>query len=84
MWSEFDDLLIAGNVISGTGVLCSLQIAERVITTLPVAVFLRFRGDRMISEVVFMGNSVTSTLPPSESVPSVERIRDEVGGRYPT
>ena len=84
MWSEFDDLLIAGNVISGTGVLCSLQVAERVITTFPVAVFLRFRGDRMISEVVFMGNSVTSTLPSSESVPSVERIRDEVGGRYPT
>jgi hypothetical protein len=75
LWSEFDDLLCDGTAVAGNGMLCSLQLRERAVTTFPVAVFLRFSGDRMISEVVFIGTAVTSAVPSTDAGPSMEQLR---------
>jgi len=80
MWSEFDDLLCDGTVVAGNGQLCSLQRRQRTVTMFPMAVFLRFSGHRMISEVVFMGTAVTSAVPATHPVPSVEQLRAKLDG----
>ena len=62
MWTEFDDLVTDDNVVAGNGLLCSLSVGEHAVTTMPLAVFLRFAGDRMTSEVAFMGAAKTDII----------------------
>jgi hypothetical protein len=74
MWTEFDDFVVDGDTIATSGVMLTLQLSERTLATTPVGLFLRFSGDRMISEVAFMGTSETADLSTQE-MPSVDVLR---------
>jgi hypothetical protein len=74
MWTEFDDFVVDGDTIATSGVMLTLLITAQTLTTTPVGLFLRFSGDRMISEVAFMGTSETADLSTQE-MPSVGALR---------
>jgi hypothetical protein len=74
MWTEFDDFVVDGDTIATCGVMLTLLLADQTLTTTPVGLFLRFRGDRMTSEVAFMGTSETADLSTQE-MPSVDALR---------
>jgi hypothetical protein len=74
MWTEFDDFVVDGDTIATSGVMLTLLITAQTLTTTPVGLFLRFSGDRMISEVAFMGTSETADLSTQE-MPSVRALR---------
>jgi hypothetical protein len=77
MWTEFDDLVTDNDVVAGTGLLCSLLPGECALTTMPVAVFLRFTGDRMNSEVAFMGQARTEVIEQG-ALPAPEALRRQL------
>lgn len=77
MWTEFDDLVTDNDVVAGRGLLCNLLMGERALTTMPVAVFLRFTGDRMTSEVAFMGRAKTEAIEQA-ALPSLEVLRKQL------
>jgi hypothetical protein len=74
MWTEFDDFVVDGDKIATSGVMLTLLLTEQTLTTTPVGLFLRFSGDRMTSEVAFMGTSETADLSTQE-MPSVDALR---------
>jgi hypothetical protein len=74
MWTEFDDLVTDNDVVAGSGLLCNLLLGECALTTMPVAAFLRFTGDRMNSEVAFMGQAKTEVIE-QDALPSPEALR---------
>ena len=74
MWTEFDDFVVDGDTIAVSGVMLTLQLTERTLASTPVGLFLRFSGDRMTSEVAFMGTSETADLSTKE-MPSVDTLR---------
>jgi hypothetical protein len=71
---EFDDFVVDGDTIATSGVMSTLLITAQTLTTTPVGLFLRFSGDRTISEVAFMGTSETADLSTQE-MPSVDALR---------
>jgi hypothetical protein len=83
MWTEFDDLIADNNVVAGHGRLCSLLASEGGLTTAPIAVFLRFSGDRMTSEVAFMGEGTTEVID-HEALPSPEALRKQLDSEKDT
>jgi hypothetical protein len=74
MWTEFDDFVVDGDTIATSGVMLTFRLTDQTLTTTPVGLFLRFSGDRMTSEVAFMGPSVTADLSAQE-MPSVDALR---------
>jgi hypothetical protein len=77
MWTEFDDLVTDNDVVAGCGLLCSLLLRERALTTMPVAVFLRFSGNRMNSEVAFMGQAHTEIIE-QDALPDPDALRKQL------
>jgi hypothetical protein len=67
-WLRLDDLVVEGGAIAGQGVLRTLLTAplaqrqgwqdlgpaDRCLTTIPLAFFIRFAGDLMTSEVLYL------------------------------
>ena len=74
MWTEFDDFLVDGDTIATSGVMLTLQLTVQTLATTPVGLFLRFSGDRMTSEVAFMGTSENADLS-TQAMPSVDALR---------
>ena len=70
MWTEFDDLIVDDGTLAASGAMLRLQVSERTLRTTPVALFVRYRGGRMVSEVVFMGGSTDVPVAPTEKTPS--------------
>ena len=83
MWTEFDDLIADKDVVAGNGRLCTLLASEHGLTTTPIAVFLRFGGDRMTSEVAFMGAATTEVID-LEALPSPEALRKQLDSEKDT
>jgi hypothetical protein len=74
MWTEFDDFVVDGDTIATSGAMLTLLLTDQTLTTTPVGLFLRFSGDRMTSEVAFMGTSETAELSMQE-MPSIDDLR---------
>ncbi|HTI76057.1 MAG TPA: hypothetical protein VL634_13765 [Mycobacterium sp.] len=74
MWTEFGDFVVDADTIAASGTMMSLQLTERTLTTTSVGLFVRFRGDVMTSEVVFMGAAQTTDMSAQE-MPSVDALR---------
>ena len=74
MWIELDDLVIDGETMAGQGAMLTLQVAQRTLSTAPLGIFLRFSGERMIAEVVFMGASAEPADVSSLDVPTVDDL----------
>ena len=74
MWTEFDDFVVDGNTIATSGVMLTLLLIDQSLITTPVGLFLRFSGDRMVSEVAFMGTPETADVSTQE-MPSVDALR---------
>lgn len=83
MWTEFDDLIADNDVVAGHGRLCTLLVSEHGLTTAPIAVFLRFTGDRMTSEVAFMGQATTEVIEQG-ALPSPETLRSQLDSEKDT
>lgn len=83
MWTEFDDLIADNDVVAGHGRLCTLLASEHGLTTAPIAVFLRFIGDRMTSEVAFMGEAITQVIEQG-ALPSPEALRKQLDSEKDT
>jgi hypothetical protein len=77
MWTEFDDLIDDKDVVAGHGRLCTLLASEHGLTTAPIAIFIRFSGDRMTAEVAFMGAATTEIVDP-DALPSPEALRKQL------
>ncbi len=75
MWTELDDLVIDAESIAASGATLTLQLTQGTLSTVPVGLFLRFSGGRMISEVVFICGSTETTDVSTEEMPSVDALR---------
>ena len=78
MWIEIDDLVIDGETIAGQGAMLTLQLAQRTLSTAPLGLFLRFSGERMIAEVVFMGAAAEPADVSALHVPTVDGLRSQL------
>jgi hypothetical protein len=83
MWTEFDDLIADNDVVAGHGRLCTLLASKHGLTTAPIAVFLRFAGSRMTSEVAFMGEANTEVIE-QDTLPSPEALRKQLDSEKDT
>ncbi|WP_406813413.1 hypothetical protein [Mycobacterium sp. M23085] len=81
MWTEFDDLVAHDNVIAAHGRLHSLLASDGTVTTTPIAIFLRFSGDRMTSEVAFMGEGTTETID-RDALPALDALREQLASEH--
>ena len=77
MWTEFDDLLVDSAAIAAGGALLNLHLEERTLRSSPIGLFLRFSGDRMASQVVFMGAADVTDVS-AYAMPSVESLRAQL------
>jgi hypothetical protein len=93
MWVKFDDLLSDRDAIAVQGDLLTIRsVAARgpettvggqpglSLTSMPIALFLRFRGDLMTSETIYLNSAAsTSSTLPNQPMPSAERLRAILG-----
>ena len=77
MWTEFDDLVVGGDLIAASGSMLNLDMTDASLRTTPVGLFLRFSGDLMVSEVAFMGASSVADVS-AAGMPSVEALRAQL------
>jgi hypothetical protein len=63
-----------GTTVTLPGNVIAEGVAEQTLTSTPVGLFLRFSGDRMTSEVAFMGTPETADLSTQE-MRSVDALR---------
>jgi hypothetical protein len=77
LWVQLDDLAVGSDVVAGNGLLHTFRPDTSALTTLPLAFFIRYAGDGlMTSEVIFMDLSASSTTPiPSDTAPSIGHFR---------
>lgn len=76
IWMTLDDLVVELDVIAGNGLLHTFSAGAGKLSTLPLAFFIRFAGDRMTSEVAYMhATAARFSSPPEGAMPSVERLR---------
>lgn len=73
-WVELADLAVDHGVIAGHGLLRTLGGSS--LRTGPFALFIRFDGGLMSSEVLYMDAATQEVLPPDRAVPSRERLRE--------
>jgi hypothetical protein len=78
LWTEFDELVVDGQLVAGSGTFCTLKIAGHSLTTMPVAIFLRFTASRMASELAYMGGHSAATAVAPDDMPSIERLRAQL------
>jgi hypothetical protein len=78
MWTELDDRVIDGESIAVSGLMLNLHLTEHTLSSTPIGLFLRFSGQRMVSEVAFMGGSTTADVS-AEPMPSVDALRAHLG-----
>jgi hypothetical protein len=85
MWVELDELLVEDDAVAGQGVLRTMRAAGGgadgvALTTDPLALFLRFAGDLMTSEVVFLDTAAGgSTTVHGVALPSREHLLARAG-----
>lgn len=78
IWTEFDELVVDGQLVAGCGTFCSLKIGGQSLTTMPVAIFLRFTASRMASELAYMGGHSAATAVAPDDMPSIEGLRAQL------
>jgi hypothetical protein len=81
MWTEFDDLVIDGDSIPANGALLRLPLPQRTLSSVPVGLFVRFKGGRMISEVVFKCGPTETIDVSTQEMPSVHALRAGIDSR---
>jgi hypothetical protein len=89
MWMELEDLVVDETAIAGQGTLRMLHPAPEVtaresdehgegdasLTSIPLAFFLRFRGNLMSSEVIYMESPSTEVTPLRRgALPTIEQL----------
>ena len=77
MWTEFDDLVTDTDSIAASGAMLNLHLEDRVLTSTPVSLVLRFSGERMLSEVVFMGRTTIADVS-ADPMPSIDTLRAQL------
>jgi hypothetical protein len=77
MWTELDDLIIERETIAASGEMLNLHLSQRTLTTTPIGLFLRFKSQRMISEVAFMGAPISIDVS-AEPMPIVDGLRAQL------
>jgi hypothetical protein len=85
IWAELDDLAADRGVVAGHGLLRTLTVAadggsegpgRSRLTTVPFAFFIRFDGELMSSEVLYMDAAASQTIMLRDAtMPSRERLR---------
>jgi hypothetical protein len=80
MWLELADLAADHGVVAGHGVLRTLL--GSLLTTAPLAFFIRFDGAAMSSEVLYLDAASETAAPPEAGIPSRELLRDLLGPDY--
>lgn len=75
MWTELDGVVIDGNLIAASGTMLTLQLTQRILSSVPVGLFVRFRDGRMTSEVVFVCGSEETIDVSMQEMPSVVALR---------
>jgi hypothetical protein len=94
IWVELDDLVIEDGVLATRGVLqtlCTAQVAgsrgqegvgdtDLCLLSSPIALFLRFVGDKMTEETFYLEASPTRTVFPETTMPSVAQLEQQLAG----
>lgn len=73
VWTEFDTLATGPGTVAGTGQLC--VIAASALTVTPMAFGIRFTGDKMCSETVFLAGSKQTDTLDADILPSLDQLR---------